>query len=79
MWPPRQGPQVGVLKAPPASIEGLHGAVGGRVEADLLGARQDDAGARRGCTLRPRRMLGRLAQVLEAAVGARADHDLVDA
>ena len=57
--------------------EGLHGAVGDRVETHLLRARQDDAAHVR-VNLLAAQDRGRLTQVREAAVGAAADDDLVD-
>ena len=78
MWPPRHGPQVGVETAAFGVEEDVEQAFVHACAVDLLRRGDDDEAHARRATLRPLRTLGRDAHVLDAAVRARADDDLVD-
>ncbi len=78
MWPPRQGPQVGGLMTAPASRKICSRPSSMAWRVDQRGGGDDDEAHPFG-HLAALDHLGRQAQVFQPAVGAGADHRLVDA
>lgn len=68
IWPPRQGPQVGVDTAQPGLDKGLDEALGHGVHIDLLRSRDDDA-AYALCHLPALQDIGGLLKIFEPTIG----------
>ena len=76
---PRQAPQVGLVTQKPASMKTSMSPSSSAWRKIFGRGRADDAAHTPGCDLAALEHAAALAQVLDAAVGAGADIDLVDA